>query len=44
MSFNLLAALTICSDFGVKKIVTVSTISPSICHDVMGSDAMILVF
>ena len=23
---------------------TVSTISPSICHEVMGSDAMILVF
>ena len=23
---------------------TVSTVSPSICHDVMGSDAMILVF
>ena len=26
------------------KSVTVSTISPSICHEVMGSDAMILVF
>ena len=24
--------------------VTVSTVSPSICHEVMGSDAMILVF
>ena len=26
------------------KFVTVSTVSPSICHDVMGPDAMILVF
>ena len=26
------------------KTVTVSTFSPSICHEVMGSDAMILVF
>ena len=30
----------------LKKIksVTVSTVSPSICHEVMGPDAMILVF
>ena len=27
-----------------KKSVTVSTVSPSICHEVMGQDAMILVF
>ena len=27
-----------------KKSVTVSIVSPSICHEVMGSDAMILVF
>ena len=27
-----------------KKSVTVSTVSPSICHEVMGPDAMILVF
>ena len=27
-----------------KKIVTVSIFSPSICHEVMGPDAMILVF
>ena len=27
-----------------KKSVTVSTVSPSICHEVMGLDAMILVF
>ena len=26
------------------KTVTVSTFSPSICHEVMGPDAMILVF
>ena len=33
-------------DFGAKKIksVIVSTFSPSICHEVMGSDTMILVF
>ena len=41
-----MAAITICSDFGAKKIksVTVSIVSPSICHEVMGPDAMILVF
>ena len=27
-----------------KKSVTVSTVSPSICHEVMGPDARILVF
>ena len=27
-----------------KKFVTVSIVSPSICHEVMGPDAMILVF
>ena len=26
------------------KSVTISTVSPSICHEVMGSDAVILVF
>ena len=35
-----MAAVTICSDFGA----TVSTVSPSISHEVMGPDAMILVF
>ena len=31
-----MAAVTICSDFGAqKKSVTVSTVSPSICHVVM---------
>ena len=41
-----MAAVSICSDFGAQKIksLTVSIISPSICHKVMGLDAMILVF
>ena len=35
--FNFLAAVTICSDFGAQKIkfVTVSIVSPSICHKVI---------
>ena len=46
VSFNFMAVVTICSDFGAPKIksVTVSIVSPSICHEVMGLDAMILVF
>ena len=45
-SFNFMAAATICSDFGAPKIksLTVSIVSASICHEVMGLDAMILVF
>ena len=41
-----MAAVTICSDFGAQKIKsdTVSTVSPSISHEVIGPDAMILVF
>ena len=42
-----MAVITNYSDFwSTKKIksATVSTISPSICHEVMGPDAMILVF
>ena len=41
-----MAAVTICSDYGAqaKKSVTVSIVTPSICHEVMGLDAMILVF
>ena len=37
---------SICSDFGApqNKVGTVSTVSPSICHEVMGPYAMILVF
>ena len=44
--FNFMAAVAICSDFGAPKIKpdTVSTVSPSISHEVMGPDAMILVF
>ena len=41
-----MAAIMICSDLEVQKMksVTVSTVSPSMCHEVMGPDAMILVF
>ena len=43
-----MAEVTICSDFGAPppkiKSVTVSTLSPSICLEVMGPGAMILVF
>ena len=40
-----MATVTICSDFGAPKIKsdTVSTISPSIFHEVMGPDATILI-
>ena len=45
VSFNFMAAMTICSDFGAQKNkVCHSTVSPSISHEVMGQDAMILVF
>ena len=46
MSFNFMAAVTICSDFGAPKIesATVSLVYPSICHEVMGPEPMILVF
>ena len=50
MSFDFMAAITICSHFGTLpppqkiKSLTVSTVSPSIYHEVMGPDAMILVF
>ena len=41
-----MAAVTICSDFGAPQIksVTVSSVSPSICHKVLGPDAMIVAF
>ena len=43
-----MAAVTIYSDFEAQenkiKSVTVSIVSESICHEVMGLDAMILVF
>ena len=46
MIFNFMAAVTIYSDFGAKKVksVTVSIVSPSICHEVMGPDAIIFIF
>ena len=46
VNFNFMAAVTICSDFGAQKIksVTVSIVPPTICQEVMGPDAMILVF
>ena len=46
VSFNFMAAVTICYDFGVQEnnSVTVSIVSPSICHELMGPDVMILVF
>ena len=35
--FNVVAAVTICSDFAtLENKVSVSTVSPSICHEVMG--------
>ena len=40
-----MAAVTICSDFGAQENkVTVSSVSPYICQEVMGPDVMILVF
>ena len=41
-----MVAVSICSDFGAQKskVCPVSTVYPSICHEVMGLDAMILVF
>ena len=46
MPFNFMAAITIFSDLEPRKIKsdTVSTVSPSIYHEVMGPDAMVLVF
>ena len=47
MSFNFMAVVTICSDFGAHpkiKSLIVSIVSPSICHEVVGLDVMILVF
>ena len=46
MSFNFMATVTSEVILEPKKInsVTVSIVSPSICHDVIGLDAMILGF
>ena len=41
-----MAVVTICSDIGAPKTkyLTASIVSLSICHEVMGLDAMIFVF
>ena len=41
-----MAAVAICSDLGApqNESVTVSIVSPSICHEVMRPEAMIFVF
>ena len=45
MSFNFMAAVIICNYFAVKKTVShCSIVSPSICHELVGPDAMILLF
>ena len=43
---NFMAAVTVCNDFGAQEDKTCHCFyfPPSICHEVMGSDAMILVF
>ena len=44
MSFNFMATVTISSDFGAQKIksISFSTVSLSICNEVMRPNAMIL--
>ena len=44
VSCNFMAAVTLFSDFGAQENITASTFSSSICHEVMGLDAMIFVF
>ena len=40
-----MVVVTTCSDFGApQNKVFVSIVSPSICHEVLGRDAMIFVF
>ena len=43
---HFMAAVSVCSDFGAQEIksVTVSIFTPSICHEVLRLDTMILVF
>ena len=45
-SFNFMAAVTIFNDFGAPEIkpLTVSIVSPSTCHGVMGLDAIVFIF
>ena len=46
MSFNFMAEVTICSNLEAPKIMSVIVfiVSPSICYEMMGLDAIILVF
>ena len=46
VSSNFVAAVTVCSDFGAQEnsLSLFSIVSSSICHEVMGPEAMILVF
>ena len=46
MSFNFMAAVTICSDFGPKKIKSATgfIVSAPICHEMMGPGAVIFIF
>ena len=46
LSSDFMAAVTICSDFGAQEeeVCHYFHLSPFICHEVMGVDAMILVF
>ena len=48
VSFNFMVTVTVHSDFaaqgGKKKSLTVSTVSPSICNEMMEPDAMIFIF
>ena len=39
-----MAAVTVCSDFGAQENSLSLFPLPSICHEVMGLDAMIVVF
>ena len=45
-SFNFMAAVSICSNFGAQenKVSYCFHCFPIVCHEVMGSDAMNLVF
>ena len=39
-----MATITICTDFGAKKKIKLATVSPSIYHEMMVQDPMILLF
>ena len=45
MSFNFMAAVTVCGDFGAQENKLYHCFHfPPICHEVMGPDAMIFIF